>query len=69
MFDEGERTNHKDIELARYRLTDYKRKSISTKMFIDHARDRPTTGVTSYNNLAEVTTQATFEEDEKSTFS
>lgn len=56
MFDEGERTNHKDIELARYRLTDYKRKSISTKMFIDHAKDRPTTGVTSYNNLAEVTT-------------
>lgn len=66
MFDEGERTIHKDIEPAKYRLTDYKRKSIN-KIFIDQHKDRPISGVTSNNNLAEVATQATFEEDEKST--
>ena len=49
MYDDGERTIHRDIPPAKDRITDYKRKSFG-KLFSDKAlvgAERPLSGVTS----------------------
>jgi hypothetical protein len=67
MFEEEERTEHKDIVPAKYRLTDFKRKSLG-KLFQQRFDDKTQSDITSSLGNADVTTQAysNFEEDEKS---
>ena len=67
MFDEQERTEHKDIAPAKDRVGAYQRKSFG-KLFQNFAEARPLSAAASSGGLAEVTTQAAsvFEEDEKS---
>lgn len=67
MFDDQERTVHKDIVPAKDRVQTYQRKSFG-KLFQNHLENRPLSAVTSSGGLADVTTQAAsvFEEDEKS---
>ena len=70
MYEDNERTDHKDIQPAKYRLTEYKRKSFG-KLFTQQSQDRPMSGAASNFGNADVTTQAqsNFEEDERSTYS
>jgi len=65
MFEDKERTNHKDIIPAKDRIVDYKKKSFG-KLFQNKLDERPFSAVTS--NMGEATTQAhsVFEEDERS---
>lgn len=57
MYEDNERTDHKDIMPAKYRLTEYKRKSFG-KLFTQQSQDRPMSGATSNFGNADVTTQA-----------
>jgi hypothetical protein len=55
MFDDEERTNHKDIAPARFRLTDFKRKSLS-KLFHQRMDEKNASDIASSIGNADVTT-------------
>lgn len=73
MFDNEERSEHRDILPAKYRLTDYKRKSVGKTIFNQKSNERLHNNnyndTTSNLDNADATTQAysNFEEIEKST--
>eukprot|EP00347_Sterkiella_histriomuscorum_P017546 403348926 len=68
MFDNEERTDHKDILPAKYRLTEYKRKNFN-QIFNQKSNDRLLNDTNSNFDNADVTTQAysNFEEHERAT--
>ena len=69
MFDEGQRSIHREIPPAKDRINEYKRKSFGKLFHPQTIENRPTSGITS-QGVGDMTTQAfsQLEDEEKSTY-